>query len=106
MPETDTPTSDIPVTARERYTPRPYPGAPIMFVLKDGPSKGQSRPGVVVRCWDPPLVNAQIFVDGRNDAEVGCPGTQWETSITYDPAGAPGTWHILGDLEDERGFGR
>ncbi len=76
-------------------------GSMVRYVLPDGRSAGEVRPAVVVRIWDEPKTvgtsNLNVFTDGDNDYP-GTDGLLWATSITYDKSGAPGTWHLPGDL--------
>lgn len=73
----------------------------VSYVLSEGNSYGQVRPGIVVRNWheggvDPGLLQLQVFtddIDGRwND---GLPQVMWATSIPFNENKAPGTWHWL-----------
>lgn len=80
-------------------------GRMVHFVLPENrgyfPSVvGEHRPAIVVRVWDAKTgyVNLQVVVDGMNDCPnaklAGCP-LVWETSVVYDEAKAPGTWHWI-----------
>lgn len=68
-------------------------GRIVHYVLPSGPSKGQHRPAIVVRVWNPEgLVQLQVFTDGLND---GLLNTEWQTSVTYSSQPTEGTWHYL-----------
>src|SRR5579859_3110440 len=81
--------------------PKVTAGRIVNFVLKDG----QVRPLMIVRVWgDSPMpgyINGVLLFDGSNDANVlphevpnpvGVP-VMWVTSVHYDAAKVPGTWH-------------
>lgn len=65
-------------------------GRIVHFVMPDG----QDRPALIVRTWpaaagDTPLIQLQVFVDGRNDEDLvredehGA-STVWRTSVEFD----------------------
>lgn len=69
------------------------------------PAEDQPLPhvaGVITAVWDPGrgYINATIFPDGSNTGltdggtAAPLPLACWRTSISLDPAGAPGTWHF------------
>lgn len=74
-------------------------GRIVHYVLADGRSKGEVRPAIVVHVWSQPIAigtgacQLQVFTDGSNDGPQFASGLHWATSVTYDPDGAPGTWH-------------
>lgn len=78
---------------------KPTVGRIVHYVLPDGRSAGHTRPAIVVRVWggtdgghDMPLIQLQVFTDGRNDGDEYASGIAWKTSVHYDADGAPGTW--------------
>lgn len=71
----------------------PRVGADVAFVLDAGPNKGQARPAKVVSIGVAGKVNLQVFIDGGNDGYNGPAGTVWQTSVPYNSAEAPGSWH-------------
>ena len=79
-------------------------GRIVHFVLADGRSPGEHRPAIVVKVWrntdnTPPAngcSNLQVFTDGEGgNYNDGLPRLLWQTSVLYDPDGAPGTWHWI-----------
>lgn len=63
-------------------------------------SKGEHRPGIVVKVWskETGCSNLQVFTDGFNDCqERGEFGTAqnvaWMTSVSYSEEAKPRTWH-------------
>ncbi len=87
-------------------------GRIVHYVLEWGTSKGEHRPAIVVRDWkqENGLVQLQVFTDGWNDGfksthlvQVGEQHVEgmlgidqnviWRTSVHYDEAKEPGTWH-------------
>ncbi len=72
-------------------------GRIVHWVVPHGPSAGQHRPAIVVRVWrrddgGVPLVQLQVFTDASND---GFTNAHWATSVHYDEAKGPGTWHWI-----------
>ena len=77
-------------------------GSPVIYVLRDGPSAGQSRPAVITRTWgsegkDPTCtpggvcVQLAIFLDGANDGDA----EKFASSATYDDNTCPpGSWQF------------
>lgn len=63
------------------------------YVFKKTPNV--VRPAIIVRVWpgDEGVVQLQVFTDGSNDGAECAAGVLWQTSIKYDEAGEPGTWH-------------
>jgi len=79
----------------------PSIGRAVHFVLAQGPSAGQHRPGTIVRVWDEPAhpgsaVQLQVLTDGSNDGDAYKAGVYWATSVTHAPAEEhkPGTYHF------------
>jgi hypothetical protein len=72
-------------------------GRVVHFVLPDGPHKGEHRPAFVVKVWDRATgyVNLQVFMDGTNDGPEYASGISWQTSVLYDEAQRPRTWHWI-----------
>lgn len=76
-------------------------GRVVHYVLPDGRSKGESRPGFVVKVWRGAdgaapangVCNLQVFTDGLNDGDGYREGIAWKTSVLFDADGKPGTWH-------------
>jgi hypothetical protein len=76
-------------------------GRIVHYVIEDGRSKGEHRPAIVVRVWrngyqdgqGVPLIQLQVFTDQTNDDFQT--GTVWRTSVHYDAAATPGTWHWI-----------
>lgn len=71
----------------------PIEGDRVLYVLPDGASKGEFRPGFVVKVWSAETVNLMVLTDAMNDGAQYGNGFYWATSIQYDAEGAPGTWH-------------
>lgn len=68
----------------------------VHYVLRDGRSKGEHRPAIIVKIWSTEMVQLQVFTDSTNDFEKGTAGADgilWATSVHYDEAAEPGTWH-------------
>lgn len=74
-------------------------GRIVHYVLENGNSKGQHRPAIVVKIWrilpdnkvpENGCCQLQVFTDDLND---GLPAVMWKTSVTFDEAGALGSWH-------------
>ena len=73
---------------------QPTVGRIVHYVLSDGRSAGEHRPGIIVRVWeDGHGVQLQVFTDGSNDGPQFASGLYWATSVEYDDGGRPGTWH-------------
>jgi hypothetical protein len=75
---------------------KPSIGRIVHYVLTSGPSKGEHRPGIIVRVWSDDLVQLQVFTDnnaqnGFYNDQLPCP--LWATSVKYDESNAEGTWH-------------
>lgn len=85
-------------------------GRIVHYVLNEGADKGQHRPAIVVRVWRveevndeaprPPkngCSNLQVFTDSDEDGKYNdeLPPVMWKTSVLYDEAGTPGTWHWI-----------
>lgn len=81
-------------------------GRVVHYVLNEGPDKGQHRPAFVVRVWrtntpegpvspESGTSNLQVFTDSDADGKYNdaLPPVMWKTSVLFDEAGAPGTWH-------------
>lgn len=76
---------------------KPSIGRIIHYVLKEGNSAGQHRPGIIVNVFGDPRINARIFLDGSNDK-----GNEFREnmeghvfSCPHDPeAKQIGTWHF------------
>lgn len=76
-------------------------GRIVHYVMPDGRSAAECRPGLVVKVWrdgngSPPgngVCNLQVFTDGMNDGPAYITGIAWKTSVVYSAEGAPGTWH-------------
>lgn len=78
---------------------QPSVGRIIHYVLKEGRSAGQHRPGIIVNTFDGsgPHVNARIFLDWSNDAgnEFNKELEGHAFSCPHDPEGnMPGSWHF------------
>jgi hypothetical protein len=76
---------------------KPTVGRIVHYVMPNGRSKGETRPAIVVRVWQPcgeamPLVQLQVFTDGSNDGPEYASGLAWKTSVHYDSEGAPDSW--------------
>ncbi|SRR6266849_3265037 len=73
---------------------KPSIGQIVHFVLPDGPSKLDHRPGTIVRIWGS-SVNMQVLTDGENDGTKYASGLYWATSVPYtDPSeNKPYSWH-------------
>ena len=77
-------------------------GRIVHYVLPSGPSKGDHRPAMVTRVWQPGgciegICQLQVFTDGSND---GLANVEWRTSVRHhEPpigSGEPhelNTWH-------------
>ncbi len=94
---------------------QPTVGRIVHYVLPQGDANaGQVRPAIIVRVWSPTNVQLQQFTDGSNDnpptvrrlpvrdaygnnpsvdVDMPAPALIWRTSVAYDPAETPGTWH-------------
>jgi hypothetical protein len=84
-------------------------GRIVHYVVPEGRYKGQVRPAICVSTSSATTANFQVFTDGSNDNDWLLSGEQetlpdapkpkradrvvWRTSVGYDEAGAPGTWH-------------
>ena len=77
-------------------------GRIVHYVLKEGPSKGEHRPAIVVRVWDVEagICQLQVFTDSDAGANYNdcLPPMMWETSVAHsepDDLGATpeDTWH-------------
>lgn len=84
--------------------PLPSVGRIVLYALEGKDRNGQpfreTRPAIVVRVWERtdgemPLVQLQVFVDGTNDGYAEGLNVAWATSVSYDEAGAPGTWRWM-----------
>ena len=66
----------------------------VHYVLPDGFQKGEHRGAMVVRVFEGlgMKCNLRLFLDGKNDDPMGLV-SDWRTSVDFDPAFAPGTWH-------------
>ena len=76
---------------------RPSPGRIVHYVLSNGRSTGEHRPGMIVRVWSDTYVQLQVFTDSANDFrsdQQGYDGLFWATSVAHDEdEKKPGTWH-------------
>jgi hypothetical protein len=78
-------------------------GRMVHFVLPDGNNTGEHRPAIVVKVWrngsdtipDDGSSNLQVFTDSLNDGTQYAGGLVWRTSVSYDEAQKPGTWHWI-----------
>jgi len=82
--------------ARVQPAQVPSPGRIVHYVLPDdNRNAGEHRPAIVVRVWDQSgpeqRLNLQVFTDEQNDGWAA--GTQWRTSVRFDPEAGLGTWH-------------
>jgi hypothetical protein len=74
--------------------PEPKLGEIVFYVLAEGPNKGQRRPAIVTFIWPDGGVNLICFPGKANDfASAANGGPTPMPGRTYDPDGAPGTWH-------------
>ena len=75
-------------------------GRIVHYVLNEGFNIGQHRPAIVVRVWQTlPGENfmngncqLQVFTDEMND---GLPGVLLKTSVLFNEAGEPNSWHWI-----------
>jgi hypothetical protein len=73
-------------------------GRIVHFVLPNGPHRGEHRPAIIVKIWDPSqgCVQLQVFTDGAHDGDAYAAGVYWATSVLYEAAGQePRTWHWI-----------
>jgi len=89
--------------------PTPSIGRHVHFVLAMDGDKPRIRPAIIVRVWNPTLLNLQVFTDGDNDDSFLQPSERsgrdntpgkatrcivWRTSVVECSADAPelGRW--------------
>lgn len=82
-------------------TRTPKIGDDVLYVLSSGRSKGEVRPGKVVRVWNAATVNLIVFTDATNDFDtstLGSNGILWATSVHFAPVDSKElhTWHWPG----------
>jgi hypothetical protein len=69
----------------------------VHVTLDRGANTGECRPAIVVRVWNPEIINVQVFTDGLNDHQDYASGMVWMTSLHYARPVAgqptPQTWH-------------
>ena len=70
----------------------PNLGQAVFYALDRGPNKGQLRPAIITRVWDPSpneqsAVQPQIFTDALNDG-LNC--IEWRSSVLQGES--PGQW--------------
>jgi hypothetical protein len=75
-------------------------GRIVHYVLPDGRHKGEHRPTIVVKVWEPiskPYPSQlQVFIDGTNDYPASSQGLMWKTSVPFDEKDKKlGTWHWI-----------
>lgn len=81
----------------------------VLYSMDQGPHASEIRPAIVVNIFPAnrttpgqmenapptPLLNLQVFVDGRNDGfDSDETGTVWKTSKSFSPDKETGTWHL------------
>ena len=73
----------------------PSIGRIVHYILSDGRSPGEHRPAIIVKIWNPDMLQLQVFTDGSNDGDVYKSGVFWATSVYYaDPSEKKfHTWH-------------
>lgn len=86
----------------DELSQKPSIGRIVHYVLPSGPSRGEHRPGIIVRVWPESetyggTVQLQVFTDnnaqnGFYNDQLPCP--LWATSVKYDESGTEGTWHF------------
>lgn len=72
---------------------KPSIGRIVTYVLNGGINKGEERPAVIARVWDPTsdIVQLEVFTDAGND---GLEPIAWRTSVRHsEQAREPGSWH-------------
>jgi hypothetical protein len=80
-------------------------GAIALYVLPNGPFKGETRPCILTQIWNQEpegqyfgMSNIVVFkgqlADGRGDGYTFGVG-----SVAFDPEKKPGTWHFADDDE-------
>lgn len=102
MPDENTQAVEVavtpPVETKEQGAPLPKLGDVVFYVLRDGPSAGQTRPAIVTHAYE----------DGKVDLTVSYRGTKDTTYITpygpilhefvdaapYSAEPVPGTYHL------------
>lgn len=91
--------------SEESQQPQPIPGLGpgriVHYVLTDhdldNASAGEVRPAMVIQVWDTTTgcSNLTVFIDMANDVKRGGDPVAFDaSSIHYDEAGSPGTWHF------------
>lgn len=87
-----------PIEDAKDGTPTVTVGRIVHVALDRGAGTGDCRPAIVVRVWNPEMINAQMFTDGLNDHMDYAGGIAWKTSLHYEKPIAgqpptPNTWH-------------
>lgn len=86
-------TSSAQIAARLQADPPTWP-AGAQAHIGNHVQAGDICPAMVVAASDSPRVNLKVQLDGSDEF--------WATSITYDAAKAPGTWHWMFDGQQQR----
>jgi hypothetical protein len=84
----------------------------VLYSMDQGRHAGETRPAIVVNIFpqtaapgqetSPPLLNLQVFVDGRNDGfDSDETGTVWKTSRKFSPDQETGTWCLPAAIATE-----
>jgi hypothetical protein len=93
----------------EHLSRDPMLGGIVIYVLPDGPRKGEPRAAIISRVWQPAghetapgMSNLCVIRDQADDFPVGLEGAYVGVgSVLYDPSGKPGTWHWFFDELDQ-----
>lgn len=78
-----------------------YVGATVLYVLENGPGKGEIRPAIVVKVWtnaegapqENGVCQLQVFSDSDGRYNDQLPAAAWRSSVVFSENKEPGTWH-------------